>query len=53
MDGFALPAWPWLLLLFLVPAGWWLAARLRCRLTYPGLDDGVPCLLYTSDAADE
>lgn len=42
MDGFALPAWPWLLLLLLVPAGSWLAVRLRRRLAYPGLDDGLP-----------
>jgi len=42
MDGLALPAWPWLTLLLLVPAGLWFARRRRRRLVYPGLSDGVP-----------
>ncbi len=42
MDGMSLPAWPWLALLLLVPAGLWVAHRRRRRLVYPGLADGLP-----------
>jgi Ca-activated chloride channel homolog len=42
MDGLLLPAWPWLALLLLVPAGLWLAHHRRRRLDYPGLSDGLP-----------
>jgi Ca-activated chloride channel family protein len=42
MNGFALPAWPWLALLLIVPAGAWFAHRRRRRLVYPGLADGLP-----------
>jgi Ca-activated chloride channel family protein len=42
MDGLALPAWPWLALLLVVPTGLWLAHRRRRRLAYPGLADGLP-----------
>ena len=42
MNGFALPAWPWLALLLIVPAGAWFAHRRRRRLVYPGLTDGLP-----------
>jgi len=42
MDGFSLPAWPWLALALVVPAGMWLARWRRSRLVYPGLSDGLP-----------
>lgn len=42
MGGLTLPAWPWLALLLLVPAGLWFAHRRRHRLVYPGLSDGLP-----------
>jgi len=42
MGGLALPAWPWLTLALVVPAGLWLARRHRSRLVYPGLSDGLP-----------
>jgi len=42
MDGLSLPAWPWLALALVVPAGVWLARRRRPRLVYPGLSDGLP-----------
>lgn len=42
MGSVSFPAWPWLLLLLLVPAGLWLGSRLRRRLVYPGLAEGLP-----------
>ncbi|MFW6039600.1 MAG: vWA domain-containing protein [Gemmatimonadota bacterium] len=41
-SGLSLPAWPWLGLLLLVPAGLWFAHHRRRRLVYPGLSDGLP-----------
>ena len=41
-GGFALPDWPWMFLLLLLPAGIWVAHRLRRRAVYPGLDEGLP-----------
>jgi Ca-activated chloride channel family protein len=42
MGSLAVPAWPWLLLVPLVPAGWWLAHRLRRRLVFPALGEELP-----------
>lgn len=42
MGAFSLPGWPWLLLLILLPIGWWVAKRIRRRLAYPGLGEGLP-----------
>lgn len=43
MSGaLSVPDWPWLLLGLLVPAGVWTAARLRRRIVYPGLGEGLP-----------
>ena len=43
MNGFlAVPDWPWLLLALLVPLGAWAAHRMRRRILFPGLDEGLP-----------
>ncbi len=42
MGTLSLPGWPWLLLLVLLPFGWWVATRIRRRLAYPGLGEGLP-----------
>lgn len=42
MGTFSLPGWPWLLLLLVLPFGWWVAMRIRRRLAYPGLGEGLP-----------
>lgn len=42
MGTFSLPGWPWLLLLIVLPVGWWVAKRIRRRLAYPGLGEGLP-----------
>jgi len=36
MTRFALTGWPFLLLLLVIPLGWWLMRRQRIRLPYPG-----------------
>jgi len=36
MSRFALTGWPFLLLLLVIPLGWWLMRRHRVRLPYPG-----------------
>lgn len=38
MTRFSLTGWPFLLLLLVIPLGWWLMRRNRVRLPYPGLD---------------
>lgn len=47
MGGLAVPAWPWLLLVPLVPAGWWLTHRLRRRLVFPALGEELPVRTHT------
>lgn len=47
MTGIALPAWPWLLLLLLIPVGAWILSRRRRRLDYPGPMDGLPVARWT------
>ncbi len=43
MNSFvSFPDWPWLLLVLLVPAGVWLATRLRRRFVFPGIGEGLP-----------
>lgn len=42
MGSLVVPAWPWLLLVPLVPAGWWLARRLRRRFVFPALGEELP-----------
>ncbi|MGD8495294.1 MAG: VWA domain-containing protein [Gemmatimonadales bacterium] len=42
MDGLLIPAWPWLLLVPLIPLGWWLSKRLRRRLVFPALGEELP-----------
>lgn len=43
MNGLlAVPDWPWLLLVLLVPTGAWAAHRMRRRILFPGLDEGLP-----------
>jgi len=43
MNGaLSVPDWPWLLLALLVPAGIWAAGRMRRRIVYPGLGEGLP-----------
>ena len=42
IGSVSLPAWPWLSLLLLLPVGWWLSQRIRRRLAYPGLSEGLP-----------
>ena len=38
MSDLALTGWPFLLLLLLLPLGWWLMRRNRVRLPYPGVE---------------
>lgn len=42
MGALSLPGWPWLLLVLLVPVGWWASSFLRRRMTYPGLGEDLP-----------
>ncbi len=43
MNGLlVLPDWPWLLLALLLPAGIWAAYRMRRRIAFPGLGEGLP-----------
>ena len=43
MNGnLLLPGWPWLLLFLLVPVGMWAANRMRRRIMFPGLGEGLP-----------
>ena len=41
-SALSVPDWPWLLLALLVPAGIWAASRMRRRIVYPGLGEGLP-----------
>lgn len=38
MSDLALTGWPFLLLLLLLPIGWWMMRRNRVRLPYPGVE---------------
>jgi Ca-activated chloride channel family protein len=43
MNGLlVLPDWPWLLLALLLPAGIWAAYRMRRRIVFSGLGEGLP-----------